>query len=125
MLKKIYPPGLILKNICILDSRNGYSMGKQIASYSIAVKVPSVFSKMSFIDAIVMTHRERSILSLPVPFEINSVSQKNFEIIPGISKAKASELILKRPFQTIDSFIGELTNVQADLLKVLKDKSLV
>jgi radical SAM superfamily enzyme with C-terminal helix-hairpin-helix motif len=125
MLKKIYPPGIILKNVCILDSRNGYSIGKQIASYSIAVKTPAVFEKMKFIDAIVMTHRERSIMALPVPFEINSVSQKNFEIIPGISREKASELILKRPFQTTDSFTDELTNVKEDLLMIIKENSLV
>ena len=125
MLKKIYPPGTILKNVCVLDLRNEYSIGKQIASYSITVKVPTVFPKMDFIDTIVMAHRERSILALPVPFSINSVSQKNFEIIPGISKAKAAELILKRPFHTIDSFTDELTNVHGELVKVIREKSLV
>jgi len=125
MLKNIYPQGVILKNVCVLDSRNGYSIGKQIASYSIAVKTPTLFQKMNFIDVIVTAHRERSLMSIPVPFNINRVSQKNFEIIPGISKAKASQLILKRPFQTIDSFADELPNVKSDLLKIIIERASV
>ena len=125
MLKQIYPAGTILKDILMLDTRDGYSMGKQISSYSITVKVQGVFENKSFKDVLVTGHRERSLSSLPLPFTINSTSAKAFEMIPGVSKDKSSDLILKRPFETVESFAEEIKNVQADLLKIIIDNSAV
>lgn len=125
MLKQIYPAGTILKDTLMLDTRDGYSMGKQISSYSITVKVPGIFENKSFKDVLVTGHRERSLSSLPLPFTINTTSAKAFEMIPGVSKDKSSDLILKRPFKTVDSFAEEIKNVQADLLKVIIDNSVI
>jgi len=123
MLKKIYPAGTILKDTLMLDTRDGYSMGKQISSYSITVKVPGVFENKSFKNVLVTGHRERSLASLPLPFAINSTSAKAFEMIPGISKDKSSDLILKRPFKTLDAFSDEIKNVRPELLKIIIDNS--
>jgi len=123
MLKKIYPAGTILKDTLMLDSRDGYSMGKQISSYSITVKVPGVFENRSFKDVLVTGHRERSLSSLPLPFAINTTPAKAFEMIPGISREKSSDLILKRPFKSVDSFADEIKNVNSGLLKIITDNS--
>ena len=123
MLKKIYPAGTILKDTLMLDTRDGYSMGKQISSYSITVKVPGVFENKSFKDVLVTGHRERSLSSLALPFTINTTSAKAFEMIPGVSREKSSDLILKRPFKTVESFAEEIKNVQSDLLKIIIDNS--
>ncbi len=123
MLKKIYPAGTIIKDTLMLDSRDGYSMGKQISSYSITVKVPGMFDNKSFKDVLITGHRERSLAALPLPFTINTTSAKAFEMIPGVSKDKSSDLILKRPFKTVDEFAGEIKNVEADLLKIITDNS--
>lgn len=123
MLKKIYPAGTILKDVLMLDTRDGYSMGKQISSYSITVKVPGVFNNKSFKNVLVTGHRERSLSSLPLPFTINTTSAKAFEMIPGVSRDKSSDLILKRPFETVDSFAEEIKNVQPDLLKIITENS--
>jgi radical SAM superfamily enzyme with C-terminal helix-hairpin-helix motif len=123
MLKKIYPAGTILKDVLMLDTRDGYSMGKQISSYSITVKVPGVFDNKSFKDVLVTGHRERSLSSLPLPFAINTTSAKGFEMIPGVSRDKSSDLILKRPFETVEAFTEEIKNVQPDLLKIIRDNS--
>jgi len=125
MLKKIYPAGTILKDILMLDSRDGYSLGKQISSYSITIKVPEVFENRSFKDVLVTGHRERSLSSLPLPFTINSASAKAFEMIPGVSKDKSSDLILKRPFKSVDSFADEIKNINADLLKIIIGNSTI
>ncbi len=123
MLKKIYPAGTIIKDTMMLDSRDGYSMGKQISSYSITVKVPGVFDIKSFKDVLVAGHRERSLSALPLPFTINSTSAKAFEMIPGISRDKSSHLILKRPFATVEEFAEEIKNVQTDLLDIIVKNS--
>jgi len=125
MLKKIYPAGTILRNNLMLDTREGYSLGKQIASYSITVKVHGMYENKSFLDVIIAGHRERSLLSLPVPFNINTASPRSFGMIPGISRDRAGDIILKRPYNSIESFSDELKNVSPELKKILLDNSVI
>ena len=75
MLKSIYPAGTILRRNLMLDYRDGYSLGKQVASYSITVKVPGETGKV-FSDVIVTGHRERSLAGLTLP-----VSPGTFTVI--------------------------------------------
>ncbi len=105
MLKEIYPAGTILNDIMILDNYAGYSYGKEIASYSITVKFPVDLKIKKFYHSIVMGHRERSLSALPCPVNINELPQKAVELIPGISKKLASDIILQRPFKDIDQLI--------------------
>lgn len=107
MLREIYPAGTILGELQILETRAGYSYGKQIASYSITAKFPYPLPGMSFHDAVVIGHRERSVIAFALPVDINALPQKALEIIPGIGKKRASDIILKRPFGSIDE-AGEL-----------------
>lgn len=125
MLKKIYPSGTIIKDTLMLDSRDGYSMGKQISSYSITVKVPGIFENRSFRDALVTGHRERSLSALALPFAVNEVPSKAFEMIPGVSREKASDIILKRPFNTVEQFADQIRNVEPSILKSIIDNSLI
>lgn len=98
MLSKIYPAGTILKKCLVHTSDSAYSYAKQIASYSITVKVPLKLELRSFHDLLVVGHRERSIIGLTMPLRINSMPQKALEMIPGISKKRSSDIVLKRPF---------------------------
>lgn len=120
MLKKIYPAGTVLKDILMLDTRDGYTMGKQVASYSITVKTPGEFDIKSYKDVLITGHRERSLFSVALPFEVNTAPVKSFEMIPGISRDRASDLILKRPFADVESFTRELKNVQPEMVEVLR-----
>jgi radical SAM superfamily enzyme with C-terminal helix-hairpin-helix motif len=112
MLQKIYPVGTVIKNNQILELHAGYSYGKQIASYSITTKFPLALLKNSFYDALVIGHRERSLITLPYPISINTLPQKAFELIPGVGKRTAADIILNRPFAT-----------KADALKLLEGVS--
>lgn len=100
MLKKIYPPGTILKNIQILDRKGGFSYGKQIASYSITVKFPMELDDKKFYDGMIIDHNERSLTAIPYPADFITLPRKALELIPGISKKAASDIILKRPSLT-------------------------
>ncbi len=102
MLRKIYPVGTIIRASQVLDVRAGYSYGKQIGSYAITAKFPMELSHGSFHDAIVIGHRERSLVTLPIPIPVNTLPQKALELIPGIGEKKATEIILRRPFSTVD-----------------------
>jgi len=119
MLRQVYPAGTILRENYILDTRDGYSMGKQIASYSITVKMPGEFRLKSFQDVIITGHRERSLSTLPVPFNINSAPAKSFELIPGIGRERASQIILKRPFDSREELRDFLDNTPPQLAEAI------
>jgi len=102
MLKEIYPAGTILEKCHILDEHSGFSYGKQIASYSITAKVPASLKRGTFQDLITIGHRERSLIALQYPIEINKLSQKAIELIPGIGKKRSSEIIIKRPVKDLN-----------------------
>ncbi|MEO2065408.1 MAG: helix-hairpin-helix domain-containing protein, partial [Desulfurobacteriaceae bacterium] len=63
------------------------------------VRIPERMELFSKVNVIVVGHRERSVIGIPVPIEINSISLKLLSYIPGISKKTATEIILKRPFK--------------------------
>jgi len=69
----------------------------------------------SFHDIAVINHRERSIIALPLPISVNGIPQKALELISGVGKKRATEIILKRP-------VGDMKTL-ADLLKDV-DKNL-
>jgi len=119
MLKKIYPPGTVIRGSQVLETRAGYSYGKQIASYSITAKFPVELERGAFYDALVIGHRERSLLALPVPVDINTLPRKAIELIPGIGKKRASEIVMKRPFRDTADLIGMLDGVEDNLRKMI------
>ncbi len=108
MLREIYPAGTVIRDILVLDHHEGHSLGKQISSYSITARIPLHLPPNSFCDGVVVGHRERSLLVLPVPFDVNSLNQKAFEMIPGVSRKTAGDIILRRPFRSSEDFISFL-----------------
>ena len=115
MLKEIYPAGTVLKNNLVLDRRDSYSFAKQIASYSITVKIPWELELKSFQDILVTGQRERSLAGIPLPFNVNKAGQKALEAIPGINRDKATQIIIKRPFNNISEVSGYLKDVPQSL----------
>jgi len=108
MLKSIYPPGTVLRDVQILEQHQGHSLGKQIASYSITARFPCESDIFSFQNALVLGHRERSLFCLPLPLAVNDLPQKAFEAIPGIGKHGASDIVLRRPFENMAAFLAFL-----------------
>ncbi|HPJ43975.1 MAG TPA: radical SAM protein [Spirochaetota bacterium] len=125
MLRQVYPAGTILRENFILETRDGYSMGKQISSYSITVKMPGELKLRTFQDAIITGHRERSLSTLPVPFNINTAPAKSFELIPGIGRERASTIVLKRPFETREALRDFLDNTPPQLAEAIIKNSRV
>ncbi len=117
MLERIYPSGTVLAEIMIMESRAGYSYGKQIASYSITVKIPYMLPLNSFQTVLVIGHQERSLTALPLPIDINTLPQKALEAIPGIGKKKSGDIIIARPFASS----GEAASYLSDVPKLIRD----
>jgi radical SAM superfamily enzyme with C-terminal helix-hairpin-helix motif len=68
----------------------------------------------------VVDHRERSLIALPCPIDINSLPQKALELIPGIGKKRASEIILKRPFRNEADALALLDGVSREVVDKIR-----
>ncbi len=98
MLERVYPAGTVLREALVEERRHEYSLAKQIASYSITATIPVALPLKSLVDVIVVGHRERSVAALPFPLRINDLPSKALELISGVGRKSASELVLRRPF---------------------------
>jgi len=98
MLRRVYPAGTVLREALVEERRHDWSLAKQIASYSITATIPLPLPLKSFADVMVVGHRERSVAALPWPLRVNELPAKALEIIAGVGKKSASELVLRRPF---------------------------
>lgn len=124
MLKVIYPSGTILRRNLMLEHRDGYSLGKQVASYSITVKVPGETGRV-FSDIIVTGHRERSLSGLVIPFNPNTAPARSFETIPGIGRDRCSRIVLARPFTSAAGFAAELEGVESGFKSRLIENTVI
>jgi len=119
MLKQIYPVGTILKDMKVEEIRFDYSYAKQIASYSVTTKIPLSIKKNTFIDTMVISHRERSIIALPYPISINSLPEKAVRLIPGFGVKRAARIILERPFKHHEEIKNIIPNLDEKILNAI------
>lgn len=118
MLSKIYPIGTILTGIRVADTMFDYSLARPLQSYAITVKLPVPLAKGSFTDAIVVSHRERSLIALPNPIPVNSLPAKALEFLPGVGKRAAGSLVLGRPFRSTT----EIKQIAPEINRSICDK---
>ena len=119
MLKSIYPPGTILREVRIEEARDGYSYGRQIASYAITARIPVELKQKVFYDVAVTGHRERSVIALPVPIVLNALPQSALKIIPGVGAKGSEKLILHRPFGSKEEFTRMFPAVSDALIALM------
>ena len=99
MMKKVFPIGTVIREV-LLEAYDGeHTLGRQLGSYPVLVRIPERMELFKKVNVIVVGHKERSLIGIPIPIKINSISHKLLSYIPGISKKLASEMILKRPFK--------------------------
>ncbi|MCP4751005.1 MAG: radical SAM protein [Proteobacteria bacterium] len=119
MLERVFPPGTVLREV-IPEMRNpGYVLGRQLGSYPVTVKVPlsdpiaaSAFDSRRPMDVIVTGHKERSLLGITYPIQVNLLGRSSLAQIPGIGGKRASSLVLSRPFRNIDEFSRVIEGLQ-------------
>lgn len=116
MLERIYPVGTILRGLRVSDTRFEYSLARPIQSYAITVKIPELLPVGSFTDAVVVSHRERSIIALTIPVHINRISAKTIEFIPGTGKRTAGDIIIRRPVSDIESLLSVSPSIDRKII---------
>ncbi|WP_457569520.1 radical SAM protein [Desulfurobacterium sp.] len=112
MMKKVFPTGTLIKDVLLEAYDGGHTLGRQLATYPILIRIPDKLPLNTMIDVTVVGHRERSVIGIPYPLNINEVSLKLLSFLPGVSKRAASDIILKRPFKTKEEFLKEFPNLE-------------
>ncbi len=102
MLKRVVPRGTILKRVFTEKYRGTKTLGRQVGSYPLLIEIPKKVPLNTWTDILVIDHGFRSVTGLPTPLNINNVTVKELEIIPGITKREILEIISKRPFKSLD-----------------------
>jgi radical SAM superfamily enzyme with C-terminal helix-hairpin-helix motif len=113
-----------------IHGRAGLTFGRQIGAYPILIGVPYHIPLESSSNIMITGHGARSITGVEVGLDIDSVTEKQLEAIPGIGKKAAWNLIsarakLKRKETTASlEQIFETANMElsSTMLSVLGDE---
>jgi len=108
MLEKIFPKGLVLKEIYTEKHKGKLTFGRQVGSYPILVGIPGIYPLNDFLDVKVIDFGFRSITAIPYPLNINTASRQSIEALPGIGKKRAIRILAKRPFKDKKQFVNSL-----------------
>jgi len=117
MMKKVFPVGTVIRDVLLEAHDGAHTLGRQIGTYPILVRIPEKLELFKSVDVVVVGHRERSVIGIPVPIDINRISLKLLTYLPGVSRETASEIVLKRPFKDK----GELLSLFPKLEKIASE----
>ncbi|SDH27433.1 radical SAM protein [Halanaerobium congolense] len=96
MLKRVFPTGVILKDLYSEKKKGSLNYCRQLGTYPILTAIidqnDDFFEQVKVID-----HGYRSITALKWPKKVSEYSKKELESIPGIGSKRASRIIFKKP----------------------------
>lgn len=105
MLRRIFPPGTVLKDV-IIEEEATISFGRQLGSYPIKVGVPFRLPHGLKIDTVVVDYGMRSLTALPCPIRVNHLTVSGLKWMPGIGKKQYAGILSKIPFKSVDDFLS-------------------
>ncbi len=108
MLRRMLPPGTVLRDVW-LEARDGHTtFGRQIGSYPLLVGIPYRLPLEAFTDVVITDYGHRSVTGFHAPFPVNAASERMFESLPHIGRARAGAAVAGQPYAGVDAFAREL-----------------
>jgi radical SAM superfamily enzyme with C-terminal helix-hairpin-helix motif len=105
MLRRIVPAGAVMKGVRT-EIYDKIPFGRQLGSYPLLVGIPMELELNKSFDILVIDHGHRSITGVPVPIDINHLPLKIIEMLPGVGKKEAAEIVRRRPFKSREDIIN-------------------
>ena len=113
-----------------VHGRAGLSFGRQIGAYPILIGVPYHIPLESTSNIMITGHGARSITGVETGLNINTVTEKQLEAIPGIGKkaswnliSSRAKLMRKQEKPSLEAiFDAAKVNLDSTMLSVLSDK---
>jgi len=108
MLKRVVPPGTLLKAVYGETYEGKLTFARQLGSYPLLVGIPGVYPLHRFYDVKIVDYGYRSLTAVPFPLDVNIAPRETLEAVPGIGKKRAIRILAKRPFRTKEEFINAM-----------------
>ena len=119
MLERMVPYGTILKDVYLELNDGNTTFGRQIGSYPLLIGIPYRLDTEQFVDVFVTEWGFRSITGITYPFDINHMPMSSLEALPGVGKKRASKLVMKRPYKTMEELAEVIED--RDVMDRLRD----
>lgn len=119
MLERMVPYGTILKDVYLELNDGNTTFGRQIGSYPLLIGIPYRLDTEQFVDVFVTEWGFRSITGITYPFDINHMPMSSLEALPGVGKKRASKLVMKRPYKTMEELAEVIED--RDVMDGLRD----
>ncbi|MHC1627023.1 MAG: radical SAM protein [Methanoculleaceae archaeon] len=104
MLRRVFPPGTVIRDVEIEDVGRSRSTGRQMGSYPIRIVLPLRIPLSSVIDVVLVDTGERSVTALPYPVPVNTLPLAALRWIPGVGPKGAAAIAAGRPFSGPEEF---------------------
>jgi radical SAM superfamily enzyme with C-terminal helix-hairpin-helix motif len=108
MLKRVAPPGTLLKAVYGEAYEGKLTFARQLGSYPLLVGIPGVYPLHRFYDVKIVEYGYRSLTAVPFPLDVNTAPRETLEAMPGVGKKRAIRILAKRPFHSKEDFINAL-----------------
>jgi len=99
-LMEVAPVGTVLKDVFLEQAQGELIYGRQVGTYALLAGFVEKLPLRTWVDAVVVDHGYRSITALKHPVDINNLSLRALEHLPGIGRKRAARLAARRPFST-------------------------
>jgi len=104
MLRRVFPPGTILRDLVVEQEGDTLSFGRQPGSYPILAGVPCRLPAGRVFDGVVVDTGSRSVTVLPYPVPVNRLPPGVLRWLPGVGRKRAAAIAAKRPFRDLTGF---------------------
>lgn len=112
MLRRVVPPGTVLRDIRLEMHEDGLTFGRQLGSYPLLVGMPGDLPLRSHADAVICDHGMRSVTGVALPVDLNRAPLKTLAMLPGIGPKRAARLAAARPFSRKSDVVKALDDPQ-------------
>jgi radical SAM superfamily enzyme with C-terminal helix-hairpin-helix motif len=106
MLERVAPPGTVLSDVHLEYHQDGTTFGRQLGTYALLVGIPGELDLGQSIDVAITDYGYRSVTGVPHPLDVNSASMTELATVPGIGKGTAGDIVVDRPYTSLDELAG-------------------
>ena len=97
MLKKMLPPGTVLKDVYMEKKDGNKTFGRQIGTYPLLIGIKYPLELKKYYNIAITDYGYRSVTGIEYPINISNVSFQQLKSIPGIGKRRAAKIFTKKP----------------------------
>ncbi|MFW9907489.1 MAG: radical SAM protein [Candidatus Thorarchaeota archaeon] len=108
MIKRVAPPGTILRGVFIEHREGNSYLLRQLGTYPLLCHMPIGQDVHDQSDVVVIDHGPRSLKVLPHPFMPNRASIAQWKSIPGIGAKRAVRIKGKESYSDMDELEAQL-----------------